>query len=221
MTSNSDVKIPIEEAPDKNKILDMKAKTVRIDNIRINKNGEKIFAISDNIHFSISLNRIDPYNFKIFDVKSAKEIILNFPDWQNEIDFLSFIDDGNMIIINIRYYRAYIFSSKEKDNNITWVCKSMIELKYFKKIYITPKGKLIIFNDTIYEITMWDIEKLSANTRILIDWICTLEYIEISDDDKLLFVCTKDKKTKETSVFAYSTETEINISSFTSKFGNR
>ncbi|RIB30736.1 hypothetical protein C2G38_2151864 [Gigaspora rosea] len=251
MTSNSDVKIPIEEAPDKNKILDIvcspnmkhvatldeinnisfwtvinqeqllkKVKTVCIDNIRINENGEKIFAISNNRHFSISLNRIDPYNFKIFEVKSAKEILLNFPDLQNEIDFLSFIDrsifdDENMIMINTRYYRAYIFSSKEKDNNITWVYKSMIELKYFNKIYITPKGNLIIFNDTIYEITMWDIEKLLVNTRILIDWSCTLEYVEISDDEKLLFVCTKDRKTKKTSVFTYSTETEINISSFT------
>ncbi|KAF0502925.1 transient receptor potential cation channel subfamily a member 1-like [Gigaspora margarita] len=246
MTSNSDVKIPIEEAPDENKILDIvcspnmkhvatldeinnisfwntinqeklleKVKTVRNENIRIDVNGEKIFAISDNMHFSISLNRIDPYNFKILEVKSAKEILLNFPDWQNEIDILSFIDDGNIIMINTKYYKAYIFSSKEKDKNITWVCKSMIELKYFKKIYITPKGKLILFNDTIYEITMWDIEKLSANTRILIEWSCTLEFIEISDDEKLLFVCTKDKKTKVTSVLAFSTETEINISSFT------
>ncbi|KAF0333071.1 transient receptor potential cation channel subfamily a member 1-like [Gigaspora margarita] len=245
MTSNSDVKITIEEAPDKNKILEIvcspnmkhaatldvannisfwttinqdqlleKVKTVCIDNIRINENGEKIFAISNNKCISISLYRVDPYNFKIFDFETEKEISLNFPDWQKEIDFLSFIDGGSIILVNARYYRAYIFSNKEKDNNITWDCKSRIELKYFKKINITPKGKLIIFNDTIYEITMWDIEKLSANTRILIEWSCTPEFIEISDDEKLLFVCTKDKKTKETSVFAFSTETEINISSF-------
>ncbi|RIB14683.1 hypothetical protein C2G38_1636067 [Gigaspora rosea] len=244
MTSNLDVKIPIEEATDKNKILEIvcspnmkhvatldevnnisfwttinqeqffeKVKTICIDNIRINENGEKIFAISNNKCISISLYRVDTYNFKIFDPETEKEIPLTFPDWQKEIDFLSFTDGGSIIMVSTRYYRAYIFTSKEKDNNITWVCKSMIELKYFKKINITPKGKLIIFNDTIYEITMWDMEKLSANTRILIDWSCTLEYIEISDDEKLLFVCTKDKKTKETSVFTYSTETEINISS--------
>lgn len=60
------------------------------------------------------------------------------------------------------------FSSKGEDN-ITWVCKSMIELKYFKELYITPQCKLILFNDEIYEITMWNIENLSIQTRILID----------------------------------------------------
>ncbi|CAG8844828.1 4438_t:CDS:2, partial [Racocetra persica] len=48
--------------------------------------------------------------------------------------------------------------------------------------------KLIIFNDTIYEITMWNIDKLSIRTRILIDWEFIPESIKISDDEELLLV---------------------------------
>ncbi|KAF0511001.1 transient receptor potential cation channel subfamily a member 1-like [Gigaspora margarita] len=117
-------------------------------------------------------------------------------------------------MVNTKYYRAYVFSSK--DNN-TLDCKSMIELKYFKKIYITPKGKLILFNDTIYEIMMWDIEKLSVETRILIDWNCTLESVETSDDEKLFVVCTKNEETMETSLYVFSTETGINLASMHTK----
>ncbi|CAG8805508.1 10343_t:CDS:2, partial [Racocetra persica] len=60
--------------------------------------GERIFAISDYKHVAISLDRNKPYNFKIFDFKKEKEVLLKFPDWQKEIDFLSFIDNGNIIM---------------------------------------------------------------------------------------------------------------------------
>ncbi|CAG8531108.1 22329_t:CDS:2 [Dentiscutata erythropus] len=174
MISNSDnshVKIPIEEAPDKSrKILEIvcspnmkhvaaldedsnislwtqeqlleNKKTIHIDNICTKEKGKRIFAISDDKYVSISLYRVDPYNFKIFDFETEKEIPLTFPDWQNEIDFLSFICNG----------------------------------------------KLIIFNDTIYEITMCDIEELSIKSHILIEWDCTLESIKISDDEELLLL---------------------------------
>ncbi|KAF0452878.1 hypothetical protein F8M41_001859 [Gigaspora margarita] len=140
---------------------------------------------------------------EIFDFETPdKEIKLTFPDWQKEIDFLSFRDNGNIIIINAKYYRAYVFSSKD---NKRWTCKSMIELQYFKKIYITPKGKLILFNDTINEITMWNIDDLSAKTRILIEWRHVLKHIEISDDEELLVVCAENKEFKETNLYVFST----------------
>ncbi|KAF0452879.1 hypothetical protein F8M41_001860 [Gigaspora margarita] len=152
----------------------------------------KIFAISNNKQISISLDRLDPYNFKIFDFETPdKEIIFTFPDWQKEIDFLSFRDNGNIIMVNAKYYRAYVFSSKD---NKSWVCKSIIELQYFKKIYITSKGILIMYNDMIHEITMWDIGDLSAKTRILIEWSHILQQIEISDDEELLAVYTTKLK---------------------------
>ncbi|CAG8576832.1 21450_t:CDS:2 [Cetraspora pellucida] len=187
-----------------------------IGKIHKTKNGEKFFAISDK-YISFSLYRDKPYNFKILDFENEKEVLLKFPDWQNEIDYLSFIDNGNVIMVNAKYYRAYVFSI---DDNINWackLCKSMIELKYFKKIYITLKGKLIIFNDTIYEITMWDVEKLSIKTRVLIDWDFTPESIEISDDEELLIICAKNEKTKDTNLYIFSTQTGINLSFFTTK----
>ncbi|KAF0541200.1 transient receptor potential cation channel subfamily a member 1-like [Gigaspora margarita] len=203
-------------------------KPIHIDNIRTNEKIDaisddkydlirKIFAISDDKQVSISLDRIDPYNFKIFDFETEEEIKLTFSDWQKEIDFLSFIDNGSIIMINVKYYRAYIFSSKKKDN-MSWVCKSMIELQYFKKIYITPKGKLIIFNDTIYEITVWDIKNLSVKTRVLIEWRHILNHVEISDNEELLVICTENKKSKETNLYVFSTETGINLSTLNTKF---
>ncbi|KAF0541193.1 transient receptor potential cation channel subfamily a member 1-like [Gigaspora margarita] len=199
-------------------------KTVHFDNIRRNEKIEaisddkyelirKIFAISDNKQVSISLDRIGPYNFKIFEFETEKEIKLTFPDWQKEIDFLSFIDNGNIIMINAKYYRAYVFSIKRKK----YVCNSMIELQYFKKIYITPKGKLILFNDTIHEITLWDIEDLSAKSRIFIEWCHILIHIELSDDEELLAVLTENKKFNDKNLYVFSTETGINLSSFPTK----
>ncbi|KAF0536923.1 transient receptor potential cation channel subfamily a member 1-like [Gigaspora margarita] len=178
-------------------------KAIHIYNIRRNKtirvisddqyaSIRKIFAISNNQQVSINLDRIDPYNFKIVDFETEKEIILTFSDWQKVIDFLSFRDNKSIIMVNAKYYRAYVFSIKGK-NNMKWVCKSMIELQYFKQIYITPKGKLVIFNDTIHEITMWDIDDLSAKTRILIEWSHILQLIEISDDEELLAILTENK----------------------------
>ncbi|CAG8652774.1 17908_t:CDS:2, partial [Racocetra persica] len=186
-------------------------KTINIGNIHTRKNDEKIFAISDNKYVSISFNRINPYNFKIFDFETEKEVTLKFPDWQKEIDFLSFIDNDNIIMVNTKYYRAYVFSSKD---TISWVCKSMVELKYFKNIYIKPKGKLIIFNDSIYELTVWDIEELSITTRVLIDWNLTPKSIEISDDEELLLVCARNEKTNKTYLYSFSTETGMNLSSY-------
>ncbi|CAG8544579.1 1976_t:CDS:2 [Cetraspora pellucida] len=188
-------------------------KIINIGKIHIKRNGKKIFAISDK-YISFSIYRDKPYNFKILDSENEKEILLKFPDHQKEIDYLSFIDNGNIIMVNAKYYRAYVFSDKD---NISWDCKSMIELKYFKKTYITLKGKLIIFNDTIYEIMMWDVEELSIKTRVLIDWNFTPENIEISNDEKLIVVCSRNKATRETRVYVFSTETGINLSSFTTK----
>ncbi|RIB06368.1 hypothetical protein C2G38_2148081 [Gigaspora rosea] len=239
MTSSSYVEIPIEEALDKNKeileivcspnlkyiaVLDndnnisfwseeplTNVNTIHIENINTKKKGKRIFAISDKKHASIGLNGVDHYNFKIFNFETGKEVSLTFPDWRKKIDILSFTDKGNIVMVNVKYRRAYVFTSKD---NVSWGCKSMIELKYFKQIYITLKGKLIIFNDTIYEITMWDVEDLSVKTRILIDWNYIPESIKISDDEEILLVCTKNEETKATRFYSFSTETGMNLAFF-------
>ncbi|KAF0524636.1 transient receptor potential cation channel subfamily a member 1-like [Gigaspora margarita] len=124
-------------------------KAIKIDNIRRNETinaisdnqyilVRKIFAISDNMQVSISLDRIDPYNFKIFDFETPdEEIKLTFPDWQKEIDFLSFTNNGNIVM-----------------------------------------------------------------------------YFEISHEEELLIVCAKNKETKRTRLYSFSTETGINLAFF-------
>ncbi|RIB02859.1 hypothetical protein C2G38_2149803 [Gigaspora rosea] len=97
-------------------------------------------------------------------------------------------------MVSTKYYRAYVFSTKD---SVTWVCKSMIELKYFSEIWIAYTGKLIIFNDAIYEIIISDIEVLSNKTNILIDWNYALKSIEISDDEELLIICAKNEEANE------------------------
>ncbi|KAF0452877.1 transient receptor potential cation channel subfamily a member 1-like [Gigaspora margarita] len=208
--ANNDISLWSIVSQESNEELLTNVKTINLANIRRNEKIDaisdynydlirKIFAISDNKQFSISLDIIDHYNFKIFDFEIEEEIKLTFPDWQKEIDLLSFIDNGNIIMINAKDYRAYVFSSKRKDN-MKYVCK------------------LFIFNDTIHEITMWDIDDLSVKTRILIEWSHILQHIEISDDEELLVVCTEDKKSTETNLYIFSTETGINLSSLNSKF---
>lgn len=91
-------------------------KTFRIYNICTKRKNEKFFAISND---SISLNKVDPnvnkidpndpYYFKTFDFETKKKLSLTFPDWQKEIDFLSFDDNGNIIMVNDKHYRAYVF----------------------------------------------------------------------------------------------------------------
>ncbi|CAG8452319.1 1779_t:CDS:2 [Scutellospora calospora] len=191
-----------------------KVKTIHIDNICTKSKGDRLFAISDNMFTSIGLEIKNHYNFKIFDFKTEDEVLLTFPDQQNEIDFLSFTDNGNIIMVNTKHYRAYVFLSKYNK----WICKSMVELKYFKQIFITLKSKLIIFNDTIYEITVWDIETLSVKTHILIEWNYTLESIEISDDEELLLICAKSEETEETRLYVFSTETGINLAFSINRF---
>ncbi|CAG8712579.1 9614_t:CDS:2, partial [Scutellospora calospora] len=51
-------------------------------------------------------------------------------------------------------------------------------------------------------------------THILIEWDYTLESIKISDDEKLLIVCAHNKETKETRLYAFSTETGMNLAFF-------
>ncbi|CAG8835652.1 35646_t:CDS:2, partial [Racocetra persica] len=69
-----------------------------------------------------------------------------------------------------------------------WTCESIIDLNYFNKIYISPKGKLIIYNNKIHEVIRYDINTLSIETHIVMDWDHTLEDIGFSDDEKLLLI---------------------------------
>ncbi|RIB23559.1 hypothetical protein C2G38_830734 [Gigaspora rosea] len=134
---NSHLKIPIEEASDKNKFLKivcspnikyvatlnedssislwsivnqekslLNIKTIYPDNISIKEKDEGIFAITDNKYVSISLNKADPYNFKIINFEIEEEVSLTFPDWQKEINFLSIINNGNIIMVNTEYSRT-------------------------------------------------------------------------------------------------------------------
>ncbi|RIB28868.1 hypothetical protein C2G38_1335596 [Gigaspora rosea] len=184
-------------------------KEIFIDAACIESEGSRLFAVSDNMHVSIKLDKDsisrNSYNFNFYSFITNKEVFLCFPDRQKEIDFLSFINNGNLVMVNARNYRAYIFSCSRKDN-ITWSCISMIELKYFKKIYITPKGNFIIYNDTIHEIAIWDIETLSTKTHVLIDWVYILETIGFSDDEELLLVHAREKKKIKMRLYVFSTK---------------
>ncbi|RIB28865.1 hypothetical protein C2G38_1335459 [Gigaspora rosea] len=187
-------------------------KEIFIDAAYTESEGSRLFAISDNLHVSIKLDKDkisrNSYNFNFYSLITNKEIFLRFPDRQKEIDFLSFINNGNLVMVNARNYRAYIFSCKD---NTTWTCISMIELKYFKKIYITPKGNFIIYNDTIHEITIWDIETLSIKTHVLIDWDYILETIGFSEDEELLLVHAREKKKINNRFYVFSTKFWMNL----------
>ncbi|CAG8481458.1 14650_t:CDS:2 [Cetraspora pellucida] len=84
-------------------------------NYQIKSRGSKLFAVSDNKEVSIKLIRTNPYNFTIYNSEIDNEVLLRFRDQRKEIDFLSFIDNGNLIMINARDYRAYVFETKDTE----------------------------------------------------------------------------------------------------------
>ncbi|KAF0363846.1 transient receptor potential cation channel subfamily a member 1-like [Gigaspora margarita] len=189
-------------------------KEIFIDAACTESEDSRLFAVSDNMHVSIKLDKDrisrNSYNCSFYSLITNKEVFLRFPDRQKEIDFLSFINNGNLVMVNARNYRAYVFSCSRKDNT-TWTCISMIELKYFKKVYITPKGSFIIYNDMIHEITIWDIETLSIKTHVLIDWGYILETIGFSEDEELLLVHAREKKKIKNHFYVFSTKFWMNL----------
>ncbi|CAG8762019.1 19429_t:CDS:2, partial [Racocetra persica] len=100
-------------------------------------------------------------------------------------------DGGSLVMVSIIEHKAYILVPEKTNDGVKWIFQSSIELKNFDtsdKVYITPKGKLIFFKKMTYEITIWNLETLSVESQILLDWNCNFEPIQIglSDDEELL-----------------------------------
>ncbi|CAG8584123.1 6705_t:CDS:2 [Dentiscutata erythropus] len=201
--------------------------TIPVKNIDVGSETSTTFTVSDDGCVAVKLRGLNPRNFEIYNNKAAKPSPLDFPYLHNNISHLSFIDDGNLVMVSSEDHKVYILYQKKKYDNIKWILQSMLELKNFNtsdKIYITSKGKLIIFKNVTHEITIWNLKspieeqiylKSPTEVQILLDWNLNFEGIGLSDDEEMLGVTASSSKL--TYLYIFSTRNGMNLSSRTYK----
>ncbi|CAG8563202.1 12112_t:CDS:2 [Dentiscutata erythropus] len=193
--------------------------TKLIINIDVGPETSTTFTVSDNGFVAMKLRSSNPYNFGIYNLrtKTTEKSPLHFPYLHKNISHLSFINNGNLVTISTNEHKACILYPKEKDNRVKWIFKSMIELKNISasdKIFITPKGKLIFLKKETYEITIWNLEPLSIEAQILLDWNLNFECVGLSDDEELLGI-SASSELHVTYLYIFSTTTGMNLSKCT------
>ncbi|CAG8705638.1 18022_t:CDS:2, partial [Dentiscutata erythropus] len=199
--------------------------TISIDNIDVGSETSTTFTVSDNGYVAVKLRGLNPRNFEIYNIKTAKISSLDLPYLHNNISHLSFIDDEKLVMVSSEDHKVYILYQKEEGGK--WILKSMLELKNFNtsdKIYITSKGKLIIFKNVTHEIMIWNLKspieeqiylKSPTEVQILLDWNLNFEGIGLSDDEEMLGVTASSSKL--TYLYIFSTRNGMNLSSRTYK----
>ncbi|KAF0408149.1 hypothetical protein F8M41_008601 [Gigaspora margarita] len=208
MTSNSDnsyIEIPVEEIPGE-----------------IKKIVCSPISNSDNSHIKIPNEKKPGEIKKIVCSPNLKHVATLGED--NIINIWSIVSQEGVFLTKVNIDNI---CNEENGEKIFAVSDNKYVSIFLDRVIPYNFSKLIIFNDTIYEITMWDIETISVKTHILIDWNYALESIEISDDEELLLVCAKNEENKEneenieTRLYIFftnsSTEAGMNLSSFTTK----
>ncbi|RIB30082.1 hypothetical protein C2G38_688624 [Gigaspora rosea] len=205
--------------------IDPNQQSLRYENIIVIRNiyvgsETSMFTVSDDGYVAVKLVRLNPCNFEIYDLKTTKISSLHFPYLHNlhkNISHLSFINNGNLVMVSTKENKAYILFPNKTDDDVKWICQSIIELKNFStlgKIYITPKRKLIIFQKKVTcEITTWNLETLSIEAQILLNVNFNFECIGLSDDAELLGIAANNSEL--TYLYIFSTKTGMNLSTYT------
>ncbi|CAG8457930.1 18782_t:CDS:2, partial [Acaulospora morrowiae] len=106
------------------------------------------------------------YKIKLIDLETGSEQKL-YEGWSNET---SFLENGDVVIVNKRTdNRVSIFSKSNSNNGRQYRYKSSIELTKFKKYAISRKGKLLILLDLPFVIMQWDLETLMFEAQYVLD----------------------------------------------------
>ncbi|RIB26106.1 hypothetical protein C2G38_331372 [Gigaspora rosea] len=115
--------------------------------------------------------------------------MLSIPNSEISLECLSFLENGDLIMVNQTPYRAHVFTQQKNGSKLTH--KLTIKLGSDPDttiVIITPKGKLLIVNWYLGTITKWDIEKLKFKALFLYDPNYDVQHVKLSDDERLLFV---------------------------------
>ncbi|CAG8614790.1 39627_t:CDS:2 [Gigaspora margarita] len=100
------------------------------------------------------------------------------------------------------------------DKHNEWIESTKFELSYFCDAFITVEGKLILFDDQIFQLTKWDISTLAFETNCMIDWCYKVWHVEVNQGGELLAVYAvylQEDTPKKSKLYIYSLKNGINM----------
>ncbi|KAF0493216.1 transient receptor potential cation channel subfamily a member 1-like [Gigaspora margarita] len=171
----------------------------------------KLWAVSDDKYIIFRTNYFY-YNFEIFDAKGEGEHKdLFFPNPHNIVNNLAFTKSGNLVVaLTGPTHHIYIFNLRHNE----WIESTKFELSYFCDAFITVEGKLILFDDQIFQLTKWDISTLAFETNCMIDWCYKVWHVEVNQGGELLAVYAvylHEDTPKKSKLYIYSLKNGINM----------
>ncbi|CAG8710043.1 8486_t:CDS:2 [Dentiscutata erythropus] len=171
-----------------------------------------LWAVSDDKYIVFKTNYFY-YNFELFDAKGAR-IDLFFPNPRNFVNQLAFVPDGDhnnlVVALTEPMHQIYVFKLKNRE----WFLYNKYELSYFCDAFITIEGKLILFDDQIFQLTKWNVKDLKFETNCMIDWCYKVRLVEINQGGELLAVYAvylQEETPKKSRIYIYSLRSGINI----------
>ncbi|CAG8784840.1 11759_t:CDS:2 [Gigaspora margarita] len=176
---------------------------------KINEPKPKLWAVSDDKYFIFKTTYFY-YNFEIFDAKGESKDLF-FPNHHNLVNSLAFIKSGDLVVaLTEPTHNIYIFHQRHNE----WNLSTKFELSYFCDGFITVEGKLILFDDQIFQLTNWDISTLTVQTNCVIDWCYKVWHVEVDQSGELFpvyAVYLQDETPKKSKLYIYSLKSGINM----------
>ncbi|CAG8502309.1 5498_t:CDS:2, partial [Scutellospora calospora] len=167
---------------------------------------------SPKMKYIATTHKIKDDLLELFDAKKVERKSIYFPNHQNVVNQLSFVENNSLVVaLTEPACRVYIFQSDDQNE---WNCISRFELSYFCKSFITVEGKLILFDDKIFQLTKWDVKTLKFETNCLIDWCYKVKHVEINKGGEFLAVYAvymQDETSKKSRIYTYCLKTGMNL----------
>ncbi|CAG8818786.1 31854_t:CDS:2, partial [Gigaspora margarita] len=130
--------------------------------------------------------------------------------YQENSDLITIVDN---LIDTFNGYKIYVFTQKKNE----MIHKSTIKLDIKPhQIFMSPKGKLFIYDNDIGKITKWDIKTLKFETHFLVKPYSDVD-IKISDNRLFLLVHVVKyvaKRLVNSSIFIYLAENGMKLTSY-------
>ncbi|CAG8531149.1 22331_t:CDS:2 [Dentiscutata erythropus] len=175
----------------------------------------KSFAVSDNKLVSMPIYGDEDGLIKkigVFD-------FLGLPYSSYLLIYLNFLEDNDLVAIvdsligSFNGYKIYVFTQKK--NRL--IRKSTIKLDIKPhQIFMSPKGKLFIYDNDIGNITKWDIKTLKFEAHFLVKPFTDID-IKLSDNGLFLLVYAVRyvaKRMVDSSIFIFLAENGMKFTSY-------
>ncbi|KAF0396197.1 nudt9 protein [Gigaspora margarita] len=182
----------------------------------------KSFAVSNNKQVSMPIYGESDGLIKkigVFDFSTKQQYRLGFPYSSYLLIYLNFLENNDLITIvdnmidTFNGYKIYVFTQKKNE----MIHKSTIKLDIKPhQIFMSPKGKLFIYDEDIRKITKWDIKTLKFEMHFLVKPFSDID-IKISDNKLFLLVHVVKyvaKRLVNSSIFIYLAKNGMKLTSY-------